>query len=173
MIRPLLFFTFSLLISNQTNCQNTKRNIRKSKLDNIVNKTNLAKQDSFNCWKFETAAEFPGGNSAWEKYVQQNLNVNIAKINGAPVGIYNVVVLFIICKDGSTSVFRCTTNFGYGMESEVIRLIEKSPKWIPATQNGRIVNGYKRQTLTFSVLDLTVTGTTNSAPIIKRQYFKI
>ena len=37
------------------------------------------------------------------------------------------------------------------MEEEVMRIIKKGPKWIPAMQNGRPVNAYRRQPVTFMV----------------------
>lgn len=140
-----------LWISNKAYCQNIKSSQNKPKSDSIAKQNNLPILYSFICRKIETAAVFPGGDSAWAKYLEQNLNINNPKINGSPVGIYNVVVLFMISRDGSPNVLRCTTNFGYGMEPEVIRIIERSPRWKPATQDGHIVNAYKRDTLTFSV----------------------
>ena len=37
------------------------------------------------------------------------------------------------------------------MESEVMRIIRKSPKWAPALQNGRTVNAYRKQPVTFQI----------------------
>jgi hypothetical protein len=37
------------------------------------------------------------------------------------------------------------------MEEEVIRIINKGPKWIPASQNNVPVKAFRRQTITFSV----------------------
>jgi periplasmic protein TonB len=37
------------------------------------------------------------------------------------------------------------------MEAEVIRMIKRSPKWIPAQQEGRFVNAYRQQPVTFVV----------------------
>ncbi|RZM17984.1 MAG: hypothetical protein EOO88_41905, partial [Pedobacter sp.] len=45
------------------------------------------------------------------------------------------------------------TSFGHGMEAEAIKAIKKGPKWTPAIQNGRNVNAYRRQPITYIVPD--------------------
>jgi protein TonB len=37
------------------------------------------------------------------------------------------------------------------MEEEAMRVIKKGPNWTPAQQNGRFVNAYRRQPITFQV----------------------
>jgi len=99
--------------------------------------------------KVETEAEFPGGVSEWIKYLQKNLKGTVAADNGAAVGKYTVIARFIVNKQGIVSDIKAETNLGYGMEQEVVRVISKSGKWQPAMQNGRPVNAYRRQPITF------------------------
>jgi periplasmic protein TonB len=101
--------------------------------------------------KVEVEAEFPGGTSAFGDYLKQNLRVNTPVKNKAPAGNYKVIIRFIVSKTGDISGLYAETYFGYGMEEEVIRVIKKSPKWTPATQNGTVVNAYRRQPVTFVV----------------------
>ena len=54
-------------------------------------------------------------------------------------------------KDGSISDVRALTKHGYGMEEEAVRVIKKGPAWTPAIQNGRSVNAYRKQPITFQV----------------------
>jgi len=61
------------------------------------------------------------------------------------------MVRFIVDKNGNVSSIRTLTNFGYGMEAEVVRVIAKGPNWIPAKQNGHIVNAYQTQPVTFEI----------------------
>ncbi len=103
--------------------------------------------------RVEFEAEFPGGRTAWIAYLQKNLKANVPVKNGAPGGRYNVIVRFIVSKDGSISDISSETNHGYGMEEEVIWVIRKGPKWIPASQDGKAVNAYRRQPITFLVTD--------------------
>ena len=101
--------------------------------------------------KVEVEASFPGGEAAWRRYLQNNLDANTPIDNGAPEGTYSVIVRFIVSKDGSISDVVAETKHGYGMEAEAVKIIKKGPKWTPALQNGRNVNAYRRQPVTFVV----------------------
>jgi protein TonB len=101
--------------------------------------------------KVEIEATFKGGESAWRKYLERNLNPSAPVDNGAPEGLYTVYVQFVVSKDGSISDVRALTKHGYGMEEEAVRVIKKGPAWTPAIQNGRSVNAYRKQPITFQV----------------------
>jgi periplasmic protein TonB len=103
--------------------------------------------------KVEIEASFKGGESAWRKYLERNLNANVGPDNGAPTGVYTVYVQFVVSKDGSISDVKALTNHGYGMEAEAVRVIKKGPPWTPAVQNGRSVNAYRKQPVTFQVTE--------------------
>lgn len=103
--------------------------------------------------KVEVEASFPGGESAWRRYLQNNLDANTPIDNGAPEGTYSVIVRFIVSRDGSISDVVAETKHGYGMEAEAVKIIKKGPKWTPALQNGRNVNAYRRQPITFVVAE--------------------
>jgi hypothetical protein len=103
--------------------------------------------------KVETEAEYPGGNEAWIKFLTKNLDTDIAAKNGAPAGYYSVIIKFVVSRTGELTTISSETKTGYGTEAEVIRVIEKSGKWQPALQNGRPVNAYRRQPVTFAVID--------------------
>lgn len=99
----------------------------------------------------EYRASFPGGISAWNKYIADNIDFNVPYKNKAKKGKYRVVIRFAISKDGVVTDLNAETNFGYGMEEEAIRVLENSPKWNPAFQHGRFVNYYQRQPIVFIV----------------------
>ena len=101
--------------------------------------------------KVEIEASFPGGIPEWTRYLMKNLNAYVPVKNKAPLGKYMVIVRFIVAKDGSISNALAETAHGYGMEKEVLRIIKRGPKWIPASQDGRLVNAYRRQPVTFVV----------------------
>ncbi len=103
--------------------------------------------------KIDVEASFPGGLQEWRKYLEKNLNPNVPIDNGAPIGIYTIIAQFIVDKNGALSDIKALTKFGYGMEQEVIRIIQKSTQWVPAKQNGRSVKAYRRQPITFVVED--------------------
>ena len=101
--------------------------------------------------KVEVEAAFPGGDASWRNYLQRNLNADVPVENGAEAGTFTVVVKFVVSKDGSLSDVSCESDPGHGMCAEAIRVIKKGPKWTPAIQNGRNVNAYRRQPITFQV----------------------
>jgi protein TonB len=101
--------------------------------------------------KVEVEAEFPGGQGAWTKYLQRNLNAQAPSDAGAPAGSYTVVVKFIVDKEGNISDVQALSSHGYGMEEEAIRAVKRGPKWTPAVQNGRQVKAYRKQPITFVV----------------------
>ncbi|RZM01980.1 MAG: hypothetical protein EOO88_57455 [Pedobacter sp.] len=103
--------------------------------------------------KVEIEASFPDGADGWRKYLVKNLKADVPIKNDAPLGEYQVIVRFIVSRDGSISDVVSETNYGYGMEEEVVRIIKKGPFWTPAMQAGKAVNAYRRQPVTFVVQD--------------------
>jgi antitoxin component YwqK of YwqJK toxin-antitoxin module len=99
----------------------------------------------------EIEASFPGGTEGWKDFLKKNLRGDVPSDKGAPNGLYTVVVKFRITKDGTLTDIETETNPGYGIENEAIRIIKKSPDWIPAKQYGRFVNAYRRQPISFMV----------------------
>ena len=100
--------------------------------------------------KVEVEAAYPGGNTAWAKYVSKNMKSGVPS-KDAPTGKYQVIALFIVGTDGDVKEVKPLTKFGYDMEEEVVRVIENSGKWTPAMQNGKPVNAYRKQPVTFIV----------------------
>ena len=96
-------------------------------------------------------AEFPGGTSAWTRYLERNLNRDIPSENGAPPARYTVIVSFTVSKTGAISDVIAENDPGYGTKAEAIRVITKGPSWKPAVQNGRNVIYRHKQSITFVV----------------------
>lgn len=101
--------------------------------------------------KTEISASFPGGESAWQNFLRNNLNSNVPVTKGAPAGSYTVWVQFIVHTDGSITDLKSLTNHSFGMEDEVMRVMKLSPNWLPAIQNGKRVTAYSKQAVTFIV----------------------
>lgn len=55
-------------------------------------------------------------------------------------GLYgNVMSTFVIETDGSITDIKVMKDVGYGSREEIIRVLKKSGKWIPASLNGQTV----------------------------------
>ena len=114
--------------------------------------------------KVEIEPSYPGGETAWRKFLEKNLNPSVPSDRHAPAGAYTVFVQFIVDKEGNISDLRPLTKFGYGMEEEVLRIIKLSGKWEPGIQNGHKVNAYKKQRIDFGVLKETTQSGVNKKP---------
>lgn len=106
--------------------------------------------DSLLCSR-EEEANFPGDDKGWIKFLQKNLNPEVPIKKRAPVGLYTVIIQFVVTSDGLITDITPLTSYGYGMEEEVIRILKKSPRWNPAFQFGRHVKAYRKQPVTFMV----------------------
>jgi periplasmic protein TonB len=106
-------------------------------------------------FKVEKEAMFPGGMEGWKKFLERNLNANVAAEDGAPKGNYTVKVQFIVDKQGNISnvdaieVPSACPSCG----KEAIKVIKNGPKWEPAIQNGRKVIYQAIQFITFQVAE--------------------
>jgi antitoxin component YwqK of YwqJK toxin-antitoxin module len=99
----------------------------------------------------EQEANFKNDEKEWIRYLQRTLDPEVPTKKRAPVGEYTVMLQFIVNTDGTISKIKPLTQFGYGMEEEVISILKKSPKWNPAFQFGKKVKAYRKQPITFVV----------------------
>lgn len=111
--------------------------------------TNDDDEDNKVYMKVEQDAYFPGGDAAWNAFLNSTMKANLRKSNGAPEGDYNVIIRFLVDKNGMVNDVVPETKFGFGMEAEAVRIMKASPKWEPARQNGKKVYSYKKQTISF------------------------
>lgn len=105
--------------------------------------------------KVDVEASFNGGEPAWRKYLVNNLDIDkvVRKIRipkGEKEFRETIIVKFIVNKEGELSDVRAeNADANKYCIAEAIRVIKDSPNWVPAKQNGRIVNAYRRQPITF------------------------
>lgn len=90
------------------------------KINDDANKKNVVKP------------EFPGGINELYSFIRKNYK--IPKVQNLKGRVY---VTFYIEKDGSLTNIIILRDIGYGTGEEAIRVLKKSPKWLPATQNGK------------------------------------
>ena len=96
-------------------------------------------------------AQFEGGIAGWRKFLERNLNKDLPSDNGAPANDYTVIVSFIVDREGNISEIRAENDPGYGTKEEAVRVIQKSPNWTPANQNGINVKYRQKQKIVFRV----------------------
>ncbi len=103
--------------------------------------------------KVEKDASYPGGAGAWRNFLEKNLKGETPVDNGAPAGNYTTITQFIVDKNGNVSNIKSLTSLSYGMEAEAVRMVRLSGKWKPAIQNGREVTAYRKQPITFQIVE--------------------
>jgi hypothetical protein len=150
LVIPAFCFSIILSINKASHFLSTPQNLQDTLPSTLIDTRDTGSQLKI-FEKVDVEADFPGGVNGWRQYLEQNLNADVPVVKGAPAGKYMVVVQFIVAKDGTVSDIKALTRYGYGMEQEVVRIIKKSPKWSPAQQNGRTVNAYRKQPITFVV----------------------
>ncbi|MBA9073847.1 protein TonB [Flavobacterium gossypii] len=79
--------------------------------------------------------EFPGGIAGFYAYVKKNYRV--PEVDDDVSG--NVIVNFVVEKDGSLTDIKVVRDLGYGTGKEAIRMLKSAPKWKPGIQNGKAV----------------------------------
>ncbi|MCK4661782.1 MAG: energy transducer TonB [Bacteroidales bacterium] len=86
----------------------------------------------------EEMPEFPGGDSALQKYICENLKYpETAKENGISG---NVFVEFLIDKKGKVKDAKILRGVEPSLDKEALRVIKNLPKWKPGKQRGELVD---------------------------------
>jgi len=96
--------------------------------------------------KVEIESEYPGGASAWQRYLNKSLRYPQDAIDNEIQG--TVIVQFIVDKAGIVSDVEAVAGPNE-LREEAVRVIKKSGQWTPAVQNGRQVKSYKKQPIVF------------------------
>ena len=100
-----------------------------------------------------TQPQFPGGREGLNAYLDRTLNRDIARKNGAPPGIYAVMVTFEVDTDGNLNYLNTSNDPGYGTKEEAMRVFARGPRWVPAKYNGSLVKYNTAQVITFKVAE--------------------
>jgi protein TonB len=96
----------------------------------------------------EEGPSFPGGQKAFYKFLSKNL-----KWPGDPEVSGRVIVGFVVEKDGSLTHFKILRSLGKDFDAEALRVLKKSPKWMPATINSKPVRRGVMQPINFIIGD--------------------
>ena len=85
----------------------------------------------------EKMPEFPGGNAALMKYMEENIKYpEEARKKGIKGNVY---VSFIVEKDGKISGVKVLRGIGGGCDEEAVRVIQNMPAWTPGQNRGQAV----------------------------------
>lgn len=99
----------------------------------------------------EVKAMHPQGEAFMRTFLERRVNPATPVNYNAPEGTYTVEInIFTDTAGKITAVPK--TNYGYGMEREVMRVVKKFPDFIPARQNGVPVKSVQTLPMVFVVM---------------------
>lgn len=79
----------------------------------------------------EEKPQYVGGIQEFYTYIGKNYRIpNVKGLQG------KVIVQFVVEKDGSLTDIKVIRDIGHGTGKEAIRVLKKSPKWIPGKLKG-------------------------------------
>jgi periplasmic protein TonB len=90
--------------------------------------------------------QFPGGASAWLNFLSRHLR---PPQDMDPGEKRSCQIRFSVDEDGSITNFQVIQSGGDEFDNEVIRVLKKMPKWLPAIQNGKPASVSFTQPVTF------------------------
>ncbi len=97
----------------------------------------------------EIMPEFPGGQAAFMRFLSKNLQVPENALE--PGQKIKVIVRFVVGKEGELSDMQFLQSNGEVFEQEVLRVLNKMPRWKPGSQNGEKVRVYFHLPIIFDV----------------------
>ncbi|RNL51705.1 energy transducer TonB [Pedobacter jejuensis] len=97
------------------------------------------------------SATFPGGITKFTKFINGNLDYPLAAVKNNIEGM--VSVEFDIERDGSISNPRIINTIGYGCSEAAVKVISKSPRWIPEIANGKPIKSIYKVDIAFKLQD--------------------
>jgi len=102
--------------------------------------TNEADLPIYDSSKVDKTAAFPGGSAAWQKFLLNNFSFDPTVKHNVPAGTYKALLSFVVSKDSVLKDFKKISNHPKGVDEAFLRVMLKSPPWIPATFNGQPVS---------------------------------
>lgn len=95
----------------------------------------------------EQMPQFPGGEAALMKYMRNNIKYPVIAIENGTQG--NVIVQFVVKKDGTIGTVKIVRGLSPELNKEAIRLCKSLPKFIPGTMKGEAVNVWYTSVVSF------------------------
>jgi protein TonB len=133
---PLLITLLLLVVASIANAQSP---------DSASAKTN----DTTLYISVDHQPEFPGGYEALLAYVGRDI-MNKAREYGQNIQ-GRVYIQMVVEKDGTPSHVKAIRGISKEIDLEVVKVIEKSPKWVPGIQDGKKVRTFVSFPLNLSI----------------------
>jgi hypothetical protein len=133
-------------------------NVDQKSIDDHVFDLPALPQKKFDPSYMQSGPRFPGKEGAWLKYLQANLDSKLAlkyvKIRkDQQEASITVQVEFVVARDGAISAIQVVNkkDVPSKLADEAVRVIQESPRWIPAQYYGQKITGAVRQPVVFAL----------------------
>ena len=100
---------------------------------------------------YEQQPQFPGGETALLKYLQENIKYPPKALKDSIQG--RVVVQFVVDKAGSVGEVKVVRSVNKDLDDEAVRIVKTLPKFYPGRQNGQAVAVWYTLPVTFKLQD--------------------
>ncbi|MBD1434373.1 energy transducer TonB [Sphingobacterium sp. DN00404] len=112
-------------------------------------------RDSLIVYDVDTYAQFEGGVPGWNRFVRENLDIrdivnSLDSTTYVDYGLKQTAIMeFTICENGMVCDIEIVNKHKISPEfaEEALRVMEKSPKWAPASKNGKPVRTRFKQSI--------------------------
>lgn len=88
----------------------------------------------------EVMPQFPGGNDALMKFLNENVNYPYLAAENGIDGM--VMVRFVVTATGSIDKIEVVRSVHGVLDRETVRVVKEMPRWIPGSQRGKKVSVY-------------------------------
>lgn len=96
----------------------------------------------------EVMPSYNGGQSALERYINDNIEYPQVAVDNSVEGTVNVQ--FLVDENGNVSNVKTVgNNIGSGLEEEAIRVVSAMPKWTPGQVKGKNVKTWRTLPITY------------------------
>ncbi|MBD1423414.1 energy transducer TonB [Sphingobacterium chuzhouense] len=114
-----------------------------------------APKDSLIVYDVDRYAQFNGGVTGWNRFVRENLDIRdiVSSIDSTTYVDYGLkqtaIMEFTVCEDGIVCDIEIVNRNKISPEfvEEALRVMKKSPKWMPALKNGKPVRTRFKQSI--------------------------
>lgn len=96
---------------------------------------------------YDFSPKFPGGESALNKFINNNLRWPADQTDAQ----VHVIVIFQVEKNGALSSFKISKPVFPLFDAEALRVMKLSPRWIPASRKGKPVTAIYRVPINFQL----------------------
>ena len=100
---------------------------------------------------YEQQPQFPGGETALLKYLQENIKYPPKALKDSIQG--RVVVQFVVDKAGKVGEVKVVRSVNKELDDEAVRIVKTLPKFYPGRQNGQAIAVWYTVPVTFKLQD--------------------